>query len=339
MLRLPALIALIAVVAGPAAAQTSIRPGQTLRGELSTSDPMLDDGSHYDCFTVQTRQGQRLQIDQTSDAFDSYMAIGSGTCTRLTNSANDDDGGDGLNARLVRMGDGGVLNIRVNSLEGGKTGPYQLGIMEVSDGASSPAQGVTTIRVGQVARGELTDSDPTLDDGSSYDCFQVQTRRGQTLQIDQSSTDFDSYLSIGSGSRPSHRAGHVRCRPGHAGAGLLPTHGRDPRGLPPESRGLPATGHRHGTAGQPGNRAAAASRRPGRDLAGSKRLSAAQRHRGGRHPVQQHHSATADRVRAPLYPLDGEDGHPFNRQVAPPGLSITTTFRALSLSPNGLPSD
>tara|TARA_R110002167_G_scaffold71324_1_gene201275 strand:+ start:470 stop:574 length:105 start_codon:yes stop_codon:yes gene_type:complete len=31
--------------------------------------------------------------------------------------------------------------------------------------------------------------------------------------------------------------------------------------------------------------------------------------------------------------------YPFSRQVAPPGLSIATTFRALSLSPNGLPSD
>tara|TARA_R110000787_G_scaffold48040_5_gene116007 strand:- start:1320 stop:1451 length:132 start_codon:yes stop_codon:yes gene_type:complete len=31
--------------------------------------------------------------------------------------------------------------------------------------------------------------------------------------------------------------------------------------------------------------------------------------------------------------------HPFSREVAPPGLPITTTFRALSLSRNGLPSD
>lgn len=199
MMRLPALIAAITVIAGPVAAQVSIRPGQTVQGELSASDPKLDDGSHYDCFAVQTREGQALQIDQMSEAFDSFLTVGTGTCTELTNSQSDDDGGDGLNARLVRMGDGGRLIILVNSLAGGSTGAYQLRVSETS-GGSAAGQTTTSLSVGQTARGDLSASDPTLTDGSHYDCFQVQTRRGQTLQIDQSSSDFDSFLSIGSGS-------------------------------------------------------------------------------------------------------------------------------------------
>lgn len=207
MSRLPVLIAVMTVVATPALAQNSIRPGQTVRGELTASDPTLDDGSHYDCFSVQTRRGQSLQIDQMSDAFDSYLTVGAGSCTNPTNPASDDDGGGGVNARVVRAGDGGMLTIRVNSLEGGKTGAYQLRVTEVAGGAPAPAtsgggsagQGATSIGVGQTVRGDLSTSDPTLSDGSHFDCFQVQTRRGQSLQIDQISNAFDSYLSIGSG--------------------------------------------------------------------------------------------------------------------------------------------
>ena len=133
MLRLPLLIAAvtaITAVASPALAQNAIRPGQTVRGELTTSDPTLPDGSHYDCFQVQTRRGQTLQIDQISNAFDSYLIIGSGSCPALTNVADDDDGGDNLNSRLRFDGDGSVLTIMVNSVAGGETGGYQLTVSE-----------------------------------------------------------------------------------------------------------------------------------------------------------------------------------------------------------------
>tara|TARA_R110002167_G_scaffold9558_1_gene44181 strand:+ start:698 stop:1393 length:696 start_codon:yes stop_codon:yes gene_type:complete len=137
------MIALITVIAGPAAAQTVIRPGQTAQGELTTSDPALDDGSYFDCFQVQTRQGQRLQIDQTSDAFDSYLTIGTGACGNPTSAESDDDGGGGLNSRLVRTGDGGMLTIRVNSLEGGKTGAYRLSVRDLSEGTPTPGTSAT----------------------------------------------------------------------------------------------------------------------------------------------------------------------------------------------------
>jgi hypothetical protein len=130
MTRWPALVALIAVVACPATAQTALRPGQTVQGELTASDPTLGDGSYFDCFTIQTRPGQTLQIDQVSDEFDSYLAAGSGSCASMTNAISDDDGGGGLNSRLAFEGDGSRLFIRVNSLSANVTGPYTLRISE-----------------------------------------------------------------------------------------------------------------------------------------------------------------------------------------------------------------
>ena len=138
MLRLSALIVATAMVASPALAQQTIRPGQTVEGELTTSDPTLDDGSHYDCFSLQTRSGRTVQIDQTSSAFDSYLTVGTGSCALPTNPESDDDGGGGLNSRLVRAGDGGILLIRVNSLEGGETGAYRLTVAETGGGAPTP---------------------------------------------------------------------------------------------------------------------------------------------------------------------------------------------------------
>jgi hypothetical protein len=137
MLRFSILITLIALIGSPAVAQTSLRPGQTIQGELTTSDPVLVDGSHYDCFSVQTRRGQTLQIDQASSAFDSFLQTGSGSCTSLTNLISDDDSGGGLNSRLVHVGDGGVLIIRVNSVAAAKTGAYRLSVAEISGGATT----------------------------------------------------------------------------------------------------------------------------------------------------------------------------------------------------------
>tara|TARA_R110002167_G_scaffold84173_5_gene228828 strand:+ start:1766 stop:2644 length:879 start_codon:yes stop_codon:yes gene_type:complete len=135
MLRLPALVALLAAVAGPGLAQTALRPGQTVQGELTTSDSTLGDGSYFDCFTIQTRPGQTLRIDQTSDAFDSYLQAGTGACGgTLTNLVSDDDSGGGLNARLEVQGDGGVLTVRANSLSTGMTGRYTLTVSEVGQG-------------------------------------------------------------------------------------------------------------------------------------------------------------------------------------------------------------
>jgi hypothetical protein len=135
MSRTCALILAALVAASPVAAQTVVRPGQTIDGELSSTDPKLDDDSHYDCFTLQTRQGQTLQIDQVSDAFDSYLQVGTGACDSLSLLQSDDDGGDGTNARLTVEGDGASRTIRANSLLAGQIGRYSIRVTEVGSSA------------------------------------------------------------------------------------------------------------------------------------------------------------------------------------------------------------
>lgn len=200
MFRHTFILAAAALIATPLAAQdrsllgTPLSPGRTASGELTASDPALSDQTHYDCYSILTSPGQRIQIDLTSSAFDSYMIVGGGSCANLTNAQHDDDGGDGLNARMVIEGDGGLYYIYANSVGAGATGAYQL-----RASLAGPAPAVTRLNVGQTVSGTLSASDPTLSDNSHYDCFSVQTRAGQRLQIDQTSSAFDSYLSVGTG--------------------------------------------------------------------------------------------------------------------------------------------
>lgn len=128
---------LVAVIATPAAAQ-SIRVGQTINGELTTSDLRLDDGSYVDCYDLQTRTGQRLQIDQTAALFDSYLSVMTGGCQNPTGLlARDDDSGGGLNSRLVLDGDGALWGLAVNSIESAVTGGYQLSVAAVAQGTTA----------------------------------------------------------------------------------------------------------------------------------------------------------------------------------------------------------
>ncbi len=135
MLTLTACMLALVAGSGPATAQTSIRPGQTVQGELALANPGLPDDSHYDCFVLQTQRGQELRIDQASTAFDSYLQLGRGGCEAFVFVRGDDDSGGGLNSRLILAGDGSAWTIRVNSLEGNATGPYSL---SVSDTVSRP---------------------------------------------------------------------------------------------------------------------------------------------------------------------------------------------------------
>lgn len=132
--------AMLAVIATPAAAQSVIRVGQTLNGELTASDIRLDDGSYVDCYNLQTRTGQRLQIDQSAALFDSYLSVMRGGCQNPTGMlAQDDDSGGSLNSRLILEGDGTLWGIAVNSIESAATGGYQLSVAAVAQGTTAAA--------------------------------------------------------------------------------------------------------------------------------------------------------------------------------------------------------
>ena len=113
------------VTAAPAAAQSTIRPGDSAQGALGASDRSLEDGSYYDCFTLQARAGERISVTLRSNDFDAYLAVVEGrNCSPEASSETDDDGAGGTDSRVEMTLGSGPYSIRANSLNEGEVGRF-----------------------------------------------------------------------------------------------------------------------------------------------------------------------------------------------------------------------
>jgi hypothetical protein len=114
--------------AGPTTATPHpIEPNQEVTGTLNDEDPSGDDNSYYDYWTYQGRAGERLRITMSSDAFDTFVSIGTADGSHYNELASNDDGPDGTNSLLeFTLPNDGVYTIRAKALSGDSTGEYRL---------------------------------------------------------------------------------------------------------------------------------------------------------------------------------------------------------------------
>jgi len=193
----------VLALALPLHAQSSIRVGQTVRGELSATDPKAGDDSHYDLFTFRARRGERVTFTLRSSAFDAYVAVGRMEGGEFDQIESDDDGAGGTDARVtLTFPQDGEYVVRANSLSTGETGAYTLtadagGEEEDDEDASTPAAVAVPIRMGQTLSGALNASDPKMADGSFFDHYRFTGRRGERVEVVMRSTAFDSHLAVG----------------------------------------------------------------------------------------------------------------------------------------------
>ena len=112
----------------------AIRAGQSVEGRLDEGDGQLEDESFADDYTFTARAGQTYEITMTSDDFDAYLSVGTGTGADFEGADSNDDGeadGDGTNARLVFTATAsGPMTIRANSLGNGEVGAYTLRLVQ-----------------------------------------------------------------------------------------------------------------------------------------------------------------------------------------------------------------
>jgi hypothetical protein len=201
-------------VTAPAISQGRLSIGSSVSGSLTDEDPTLDDDSHYDLWTYRGSSGETIRLTLRSDDFDAYLSFGQSEGDDFTESAHDDDGTGGTDSKLtVTLSEDGEYTVRVNSLSEGETGEYTLLLeqgdpSEVSvededdhDGGESvtpdPLPQPTSIRSGQTVNGELTESDPRMEDASRYDLYSFNARRGQEVVATMRSSAFDSYMALG----------------------------------------------------------------------------------------------------------------------------------------------
>lgn len=203
--------ALLLAAAEPVAAQGSIRPGETVRGELTPADPTLDDGSYYDAWRFQAQAGHVYEVRMESGDFDAYLAVGSAAGDDCDDCEADDDGAGGTDALVrFRAPAAGTYTISANALSEGETGVYTLSLADLGEspedleGPTSSfeitelsAVGRAGIRAGATVQASLTEDDAIDADASYYDLYTYQGRAGETITISLSSEDYDTYLSIG----------------------------------------------------------------------------------------------------------------------------------------------
>lgn len=203
MLRLSFLAAAGIALALPLHAQTPLRAGQTVRGELTASDPKADDGSHYDVYTYRGRGGESVTFTLRSSGFDSYLAFGRMAGGEFTAQTEDDDSGGGTDARLtVTLRADGEYVVRATSMSGGETGAYTLtaeaGAARPRTPATPAAAPAGTLRMGQTVSGALSATDPRLpDDNTHFDLWRFTGRAGQRVEVVMKSAAFDSYMAVG----------------------------------------------------------------------------------------------------------------------------------------------
>ncbi len=181
-----------------AGGEGTISAGQTVSGQLQTSDLKLADNSYADEYRYTGRPGEELVITLRSSTFDTYLVWGAGQGSSFRSEKTDDDGAGGTDSRLrVTVGSGGTYTIRANSLAANTTGAYTLSVESTGTGQAVAAGGV--IRAGQNVSGRLDTSDPRLPDNSHYDSYVYEGTPGEQILITLTSPEFDTYLRWGRG--------------------------------------------------------------------------------------------------------------------------------------------
>lgn len=167
-------------------------------GSLTSSDCTLGDGSYADYYSVPVTSGQTLTIDLASSAFDAYLLLLDSSGALL--ASNDDY--SGLNSRIVyTVSYTGTVYVVANSLNAGGTGSYSLSV-QCSGGGTNPCP-VANMSCPATVSGALSTSDCTLADGSYADIYAFSATAGRTVQIDMSSSAFDTYLILADSSLAS----------------------------------------------------------------------------------------------------------------------------------------
>lgn len=182
-----------------------ILPGQTVQGELSSSDTRLSDDSYADYYAFDGRAGQRVRVTLHSQAFDSYMVFGRLSGSQFTSLESNDDGGGGQDSQVTyTLPDDGTYAVRANTLRARQTGAYSIGLELVGSGGSGSGSGGssgvstgTAVGLGQTVRGALDASDNRMGDGSYYQDFIYHGQAGERITVTLRATGFDAYLKFG----------------------------------------------------------------------------------------------------------------------------------------------
>jgi len=164
-------------------------------GSLAASDRTLKSGEYVDYYTVQALPGQRLRVDMSSSAFDTYLIVKSPSEKQEEN--DDAEGQAGHSIVDMVTAEAGTYTILATSYKKEETGAYQLTIDLGAEGAAPRDVPAAALTLGGSVRGRLETGDRTLPSSGEFsDTYLVEGRPGQTLVVQMESSDFDTYVLV-----------------------------------------------------------------------------------------------------------------------------------------------
>ncbi len=196
LLLLPLCVLAAACKRGPAAAASkTIKVGASAAGSLTDNDAMMrGNRGPYQVWTLRGKRGQRLVIDLTSSAFDTYLYVRDADGFLI---GQDDDSGDENNARLrTILPRNGLYRIITTSFGATARGDYTLAVSEWP-APQAPGPGTAqAIAAGETKDGLLEPGDEFSGDGPYQDRWTFELKANDRVRVEMRSTDVDSYLML-----------------------------------------------------------------------------------------------------------------------------------------------
>lgn len=201
------LVELRDVIKLPVDANRRVASGETKRASLGTTDAMLADSTYYARWYFSGTKGQRVRVNQASDAFDTMLHLARHGAEEI-DAQNDD--ADGTNSEVTfTLPADGMYVIIANSYGKLATGDYtlELEIRDPAPGLTGPATTTTVllretepsqrIGVGMRMGSQIGPSDPQLDDSTQVELWYVNATAGEALAITFASTEFSGAVHFG----------------------------------------------------------------------------------------------------------------------------------------------
>ena len=175
-------------------ASQALRLGQNVTGELRDGGARLGaNDTLFNTYSIALRAGQRVNVkmDKEGDtSLDPLLEIGLLTSAAFKALAKDDDGGQGLNARIkFTAPSDGTYVIRATAGEPTQEGGYTIGVNDIPASIVPPFP--ARAKFGETIRGSLGTNDPLRNDSQYFDRYVFNGQVGETYEITASSESFD----------------------------------------------------------------------------------------------------------------------------------------------------
>lgn len=164
---------------------------QEYRGELAGTDPQRAGGQYMDVYEFQGQPGQRLTVDLSSEALDTYLLLETPQGSLLQNDDTDRIGHSVIETDLTEFG---TYRVSASSYGERETGAYRLQISASGNGATG--NDTVNLALGAGVAGRLQDGDADREEGQYQDYYSFQGTAGQTLRVSLQSAEFDTWLRV-----------------------------------------------------------------------------------------------------------------------------------------------